>query len=176
MKVVGNVNHLINRLTCFFSYLFSCAALITDETHKIRENGKKTFLPFLFLFVWRLRSAPPSFSLRHSLIGSAAFEKEKTTNWTNNFKDDAGQDFVERAEIPIFNQDETTSSSGQDGLDPHSQIAQLLRRGPQEGHLGHVWTSLQQEFDGIRQLRSPLLRQRLQHPGKHIKNTVGLYS
>lgn len=47
---------------------------------------------------------------------------------------------------------EATGATEQDGPDPHPQVAQLLRRGPEEGHPGHVGSRLQQELDGLGQL------------------------
>lgn len=85
-------------------------------------------------------------------------------------KDDAREDVVQGIEnsivVVVVVQDEASSSAGQDGPDSHPQVAQLLRRRPQEGHPGHVRPRLQQEFDRIRQLRSPLLRKGIQHAGK----------
>lgn len=49
---------------------------------------------------------------------------------------------------------------------PHPQIPELLREGSQEGHPGHLRTLLQQDLEGRRLVRPPVLRPGLQHAGE----------
>lgn len=57
---------------------------------------------------------------------------------------------------------------------PHPQIPELLREGSQEGHPGHLRTLLQQDLEGRRLVRPPVLRPGLQHAGGAIRGALPL--
>lgn len=83
--------------------------------------------------------------------------------------DDALEDVVKGLQDAVGDQVEAPHPAEQGGLDPHPQVAQLLRGRPEEGHPRHVGTGVQQELDRVRQLRPPLLWKGIQHAGKHFE-------